>query len=96
MEKRLENNFLFTCGEKIMNTLALEITGHINILLIILGGLFIICKEKKRKLMGMYFYFACNFGSLLMFYFSGLKCFLSSFAIFFILNTINIVRIIRQ
>jgi len=79
-----------------MNTLALEIIGHINILLIILGGLFIVCKEKKNKLIGMYFYFACNIGALLMYYFSGLKCFLSSFVIFFILNIINIARIIKQ
>jgi len=79
-----------------MNTLALEIIGHINILLIILGGLFIVCKEKRNKLYGMYFYFTCNFGSLLMYYFSGLKCFLTSFIIFFILNIINISRIVKQ
>ena len=79
-----------------MNTLAIEILGHINILLIIIGGLFIVCKEKKHKLIGMYFYFACNITSLAMFYFSGLMCFLSSFIVFFILNIINIVRIIKQ
>ncbi len=79
-----------------MNTLALEIIGHINILLIILAGLFIVCKEKRNKLIGMYFYFGTNIGALLMYYFSGLNCFLTSFAIFFILNIINITRIIKQ
>ncbi len=79
-----------------MNTLALEIIGHINILLIILGGLFIVAKEKKYKLVGIYFYFGTNIGALSMYYFSGLKCFLSSFVIFFILNIINITRIIKQ
>lgn len=79
-----------------MNTLAIEIIGHINIVLIIIAGLFIVCKDKRNKLIGMYFYFATNLASITMFYFSGLKCFLSAFLIFFTLNTINVIRILKQ
>ena len=79
-----------------INKIAVEILGHINIVIVVLAGLLIVSLNKKIKLLGLVCYFLCNILTFLMFIFSGLYCFLSSTIIFVIVNSINLIRILRQ
>ena len=74
----------------------IEILGHFNIVIIIIGGLLIVNTNKKIKLIGLGFYYFCNIVSLILYFLSGLYFFLSSAIIFVIVNTINLFQILKQ
>lgn len=74
----------------------IELLGHINIILIIFGGLLIVSPSKRTKIYGTVCYYLCNVSCFGLFFLTNLKMFLTSAIVFVIINTINLFRILKN